>query len=198
MDGCLLHGDGNSKHDFVEIKSWLQHKPDLLAKLIDTLINASEIYLSEQIKAGAECLQLFDSWSGLLAGEDFRRWVIEPTRLLVQRMKARYPHIPIIGFPREAGEGYKAYIRETGVDAMSIDQSLDLQRAKNTLQTIKPLQGNLDPELLVKGGDDMRAGLRNIMETFGPKHIVNLGHGVVPQTPVEHVEDLVKFMRDFA
>ena len=189
--------DGNSKNDFIKAKAWMKEKQDLLAKLIDVLVDASEDYLSHQIEAGAECLQIFDSWSGLLSASDFRRWVIEPTRMLVGRMKARYPHIPIIGFPREAGEGYAPYIRETGVDAVSIDQFVELNYAKNDLQKVKPLQGNLDPALLVKGGDEMKAGLEKIMSVFGPKHIINLGHGVVPQTPVEHVAELVKCVRAF-
>ena len=189
--------DGNSKNDFAKAKEWVKHKPQLLDKLIDTLIDASEIYLSKQIEAGAEALQLFDSWSGLLVADDFRRFVIKPTQQLVKRMKARYPHIPILGFPREAGENYAPYIRETGVDAVSIDQQVNLDFAKRELQIIKPLQGNLDPDLLVKGGADMKTGLEKIMTTFGMKHIVNLGHGVVPQTPTEHVAELVKFIRDF-
>ncbi len=189
--------DGNSKNDFALAKTWAKEKPDLLEKLINKLIDASEIYLSEQIKAGAEALQLFDSWSGLLSASDFHRWVIKPTQKLVGRMKARYPHIPILGFPREAASGYAPYIRETGVDAVSIDQHVDLNFAKNELQIIKPLQGNLDPDLLVRGGAEMKAGLEKIMKTFGPRHIINLGHGVVPQTPTEHVAELVKFVRDF-
>jgi uroporphyrinogen decarboxylase len=168
-----------------------------LDKLIKTLIDASEIYLSQQVEAGAECLQIFDSWAGLLSVEDFRRFVIEPTKNLVMRMKKRFPEIPIIGFPREAGENYAPYIRETGVDSVSIDQHVDLDFAKNQLQTVKPLQGNLDPDLLVKGGQPMRDGLADIMNKLGTKHIVNLGHGVVPQTPPEHVAELVKFVREF-
>lgn len=189
--------DGNSKNDFAKAKQWVKEKPELLKQLIEILITASEAYLGKQIEAGAEALQIFDSWSGLLSAEDFRQWVIEPTMLLVKRMKERFPQIPIIGFPREAGAGYAPYIRETGVDAVSIDQFVDLATAKRDLQTIKPLQGNLDPELLVKGGEDMKTGLRNIMTTFGTKHIVNLGHGVVPQTPTEHVAELVKYVREF-
>jgi len=189
--------DGNSKKNFAEAKLWVKNKPDLLATLIEHLIDASEIYLSHQIDAGAECLQIFDSWSGLLSANDFRRWVIEPTKILVARMKAKYPHIPIIGFPREAGQAYEAYIRESGVDAVGIDQQVDLDYAKKVLQPIKPLQGNLPPEWLVEGGAAMKAGLEKIMRTFGTKHIVNLGHGVVPQTPPEHVAELVKFVREF-
>lgn len=189
--------EGRGKTGFPKAKAWVKEQSKLLQKLIETLIDASEIYLGQQIDAGVEVIQIFDSWSGLLVGEDFQRWVIEPTRELVRRMKTKYPHIPIIGFPREAGRHYKDYLTQTGVDAMSLDPSVDVQRAKVELQTLKPLQGNLDPELLVKGGHDMFIAAEKIMTTLGPNHIFNLGHGVVPQTPPENVADLVKFVHAF-
>lgn len=189
--------DGSSKQDFAEAKRWVREQPEQLEKLIAILIDASFDYLAAQIEAGAEALQIFDSWAGLLGGDDFNRWVVAPTRSLVARLKARYPEIPLIGFPREAGEGYARYIRETGVDAMSIDQSVDLAYAKRELQSIKPLQGNLAPEILVQGGQAMLDGLDRIMKTMGRQHILNLGHGVVPQTPPDHVAALVQHIRDY-
>ena len=188
--------DGRGKTGFPKARMWAKENPALLKKLIDRLVDASEIYLSQQIDAGVEILQIFDSWSGLLAGEDFKNFVIEPTRDLVRRMKTRYPHIPVIGFPREAGIHYSAYLEQTGVDAMSIDQSLDLEEAK-ALQSIKPLQGNLDPALVVRGGKDMLSAAEKIITTLGPCHIFNLGHGVVPQTPPENVAELVQFVQGF-
>jgi uroporphyrinogen decarboxylase len=189
--------DGNSKTDFAKAKTWVEKNPESLMRLINVLIDASETYLSSQVDAGAEILQIFDSWAGLLKSQDFRRFIIEPTQKLVGRLKKKYPHIPIIGFPREAGEGYHAYIRETGIDAVSIDQHVDLDYAKSELQSVKPLQGNLDPELLIKGGPDMRGALAAILTKLGPTHIVNLGHGILPQTPLEHVAEMVKFVREF-
>lgn len=189
--------DGSSKDGFSKTKQWVKKKPETLELLIDRLISASETYLSRQIMAGAEALQIFDSWAGLLSEKDFQRFVITPTAKLVKRMKTKFPNIPIIGFPREAGAGYMPYIRETAVDALSIDQTVDLDIARNDLQSAKPLQGNLDPELLVKGGQVMKAGLRNIMTKMGTKHIINLGHGVVPQTPVQNVAELVQYIREF-
>jgi len=189
--------DGNSRSHFSKTRSWAQDKPELLDKIIHTLIDASEKYLVSQINAGAEVIQLFDSWAGLLSGQNFTRFVIEPTRLLVERIKKIHPSIPIIGFPREAREGYGPYIRETGVDGLSIDQSLDLDIAKRDLQSIKPLQGNLDPSLLVKGGKEMQEALAQMLTKMGPCHIANLGHGVVPETPVEHVRDMVNFVQAF-
>ena len=187
--------DGNSKNDFKRAKEYAQTKPEFLDKLIRILTDASEQYLSAQIESGAEVLQLFESWAGLLSGADFRRFVIEPTRELVRRIKAKYPHVPIIGFPREAGDGYTPYIRETGIDAMSIDQHVDLETARRDWQSIKPVQGNLDPEILLKGGAPMRAAIEKILTTLGPQHIMNLGHGILPQTPIAHVEELIRIVR---
>ncbi len=188
--------DGNSKGNFVEARLWAREKPEQLQKLIDILAEASLDYLSAQIEAGAEVIQIFDSWAGLLEGDLFDRWVISPTRKLVAKFKERHPHVPIIGFPREAGKKHRDYITKTGVDCMSLDQSVDLAYAKE-LQAIKPVQGNLDPAVLVRGGDEMKMAAEKILNTLGPKHIFNLGHGVVPETPPEHVAELVKIVRDW-
>jgi uroporphyrinogen decarboxylase len=193
---CYIIG-GTSRDGFGEAKNWAREKPEKLEKLIGVLLDASITYLSAQIVAGAEVIQVFDSWAGLLKGEDFARWVIEPTRKLVTALKAKHPHIPVIGFPREAGKGYKDYIRQTGVDALSIDQHVDLGYAKKELQSLKPLQGNLDPALLVAGGAAMRNGTEKILTALGPRHIFNLGHGITPDTPPEHVAELVKIVREF-
>ncbi|MDE1900642.1 MAG: uroporphyrinogen decarboxylase [Alphaproteobacteria bacterium] len=190
--------DGNSKNDFTAAKEWVREKPQDLDALIAILIDASEKYLSAQIEAGAEAVQIFDSWAGLISGDDFTRFIIGPTRELVSRIKKNYPDIPIIGFPREAGDDYEPYIRQTGVDALSIDTKVDIQWAKRQLQPVKPLQGNLDPDLLVRGGEDMKNAARHIISTLGPRHIFNLGHGVVPQTPPEHVAELVSIIRNFS
>jgi uroporphyrinogen decarboxylase len=189
--------DGTSKTGFADARRWVKDQPETLQRLVSILVDASEVYLGQQIKAGAEVLQIFDSWGGLLQGPDFRCWVIEPTKELVRRIKAKYPHIPIIGFPREAREDYLPYVRETGIDGLSIDQAVDLDWAKMQLQPHATLQGNLDPALLVQGGEAMKQGLKKILTAMGPKHIINLGHGVVPQTPPEHVVDLVAFVRQF-
>jgi uroporphyrinogen decarboxylase len=186
--------DGTSRNDFVLAKSWAREKPEHLGQLIALLLDASEHYLCRQIEAGAEILQIFESWAGLHAGQAFERWVIEPTRELVSRVKKKYPHVPIIGFPREAGMHYPDYALKTGVDCVSIDQHVTLDKAREW-QSIKPLQGNLDPLLLVKGGDDMRRAARAIMDKLGPGHIFNLGHGVVPETPLAHVSELIALLR---
>ncbi|MDX2028475.1 MAG: uroporphyrinogen decarboxylase [Alphaproteobacteria bacterium] len=188
--------DGTSRNDFHAAKQWAVNNADNLDRLINILVDASELYLSAQIRTGAEIIQIFDSWAGLLDGEMFHRFVVKPTQKLVQRLKEKHLHIPIIGFPRAAGENYRGYAQATGIDALSIDQDIALGYAKE-LQGIKTLQGNLDPALLVKGGDAMKSGIEAILKTLGPRHIFNLGHGVVPQTPPEHVAELVKIVRSF-
>ena len=189
--------DGKGKTNFTRTQTWVKEKPELLQKLITRLLDASEMYLGAQIEAGAEVLQIFDSWAGLLSGTAFARFVIEPTQELVARMKKKYPQVPIIGFPREAREGYVPYVRQTGVDALSLDSSVELNFAKRELQSVKPLQGNLDPALLVQGGSEMIKTMENILSTLGPLHIANLGHGVVPESPPEHVTELVRFIQNF-
>lgn len=189
--------DGNSKSNFSNAKRWAHEKKEALDKLIGILVSASEIYLSQQIEAGAEVVQIFDSWAGLLDAEEFQRFVINPTQKLVRILKAKHPRVSIIGFPREAKEGYHPYIRQTGVDAVSLDYDVSLAYAKHELQTIKPLQGNINPALLVEGGAAMKKALDELMRTLGNKHIINLGHGVVPETPPQNVADFVEHIRNF-
>jgi uroporphyrinogen decarboxylase len=170
---------------------------DFLASFFDILHNATLDYLSRQIEAGAEVIQLFDSWAGLLDDAGFRNFCIEPTRKLVSALKLKYPSVPIIGFPRGARpENYRRYVTETGVDALGIDEKITLNFARDELQTVKPVQGNLAPELLVEGGEAMRRGVEDIMRTLGKNHIFNLGHGVPQTTPLENVEELIKIIRE--
>jgi len=189
--------DGNSQNNFTQAKRWAKEKPLQLQKLIDILSDTSFQYLSGQIDAGAEVIQLFDSWAGLLEGDLFDRWVSEPTRKFVSRLKEKYPHIPVIGFPRGARNKYRDYILQTGVDGLSIDPDVDVNYAKTQLQKVKPLQGNLNPALLVKGGEDMKKATEKILGTLGFKHIFNLGHGVTPDVPLEHIAALVKIVRNW-
>lgn len=188
--------DGTSQTGFSNSLQWLNFLTNDIKKLFQIIIESSENYLCSQIEAGAEVLQIFDSWAGLVEGEMFLQAVIGPTRELVRRIKARHPKIPIIGFPRQASlSDYAAYARETGVDAVSLDQNVPLVYARDKLQTIKPVQGNLAPELLVAGGSPMLKALETLYATLGPAHVINLGHGVLPSTPPEHVAELVNFVR---
>ncbi|HUY68982.1 MAG TPA: uroporphyrinogen decarboxylase [Alphaproteobacteria bacterium] len=189
--------EGKGKNGFSKALQWAQEKPEWMERLVAVLIEASEKYLLSQIAAGAEIIQVFESWAGLLDGDLFARWVTGPTRELVARVKKAHPGIPVIGFPREAGGNYENYARQTGVDVVGIDQHVDLGYAKEKLQPLKILQGNLDPGLLAKGGEDMRAAAEKILAMLGPRHIFNLGHGVLPQTPPAHVAELARLVHAY-
>jgi uroporphyrinogen decarboxylase len=188
--------EGGSSRDFARVKRRAFAEPEAFALLIDAIVGASVTYLSGQIEAGAEALQLFDSWAGVLPEAEFRRWVIEPTRRIVEALKARHPEVPIIGFPRGAGLLYEAYARESGVDAVSLDPTVPLGWAREHLQARLPVQGNLDPMLLVVGGAPMEQAVQRIREELGRGPLVfNLGHGILPETPPEHVAALVELVR---
>jgi uroporphyrinogen decarboxylase len=187
--------EGGGTREFARVKRFAFADPDGFAALIATIEEATVEYLLGQVAAGAQALQLFDSWAGVLAEADFRRWVIEPTRRIVERVRARHPETPIIGFPRGAGLMYPAYVEEIGVDAVGLDTTVPLEAAA-ALQRVKPVQGNLDPQLLVVGGTELDRGIDAILAALGEGPFVfNLGHGIVPNTPPEHVARLVERVR---
>jgi uroporphyrinogen decarboxylase len=188
--------EGGSSRDFAAAKRLAFADPENFSRLVGVLANATADYLIGQIDAGAEVLQLFDSWAGVLDEAEFRRWVIAPTGAIVAQVKARHPRVPIVGFPRGAGMMYADYARETGVDAVSLDAGLPLAFAQ-AMQARLPVQGNLDPQLLVVGGEAMRRGARAIVAALGGGPFVfNLGHGIVPETPPENVAELVRIVRE--
>lgn len=189
---------GRGSPDQGAAKSWAYRAPDEFQKLIDLLVEATILHLSAQVEAGAEVLQIFDTWAGSLPEPQFRRFAIEPMKRIVKAVKTRYPTVPIIGFPRGAGPLVTEYVRETGIQAVSLDTGMSLKWARDEVQTLTCVQGNLDPLLLVAGGDEMRRGVSHIFEMIGKKpFIFNLGHGIVPQTPPEHVAELVELVRGF-
>ena len=190
--------EGHGRTDGQIIRSWVNEEPENFTKLIDLLTVTIAEYLIEQVKNGAEVLQIFDSWSGMLKGSEFRRWIIEPTREIVARVHAVSPEVPIIGFPRKAGDGYVRYVSETSVDGISLDQSVSLKWAKTQLQPICTVQGNLNNEILLGGGSRLDCEVREILETLGDgPFIFNLGHGVLPETPPEHVERTAELIRSW-
>ena len=153
-------------------------------------------YLSGQILAGAETVQLFDSWSGSLAPTEFERWVIAPTARLVDRLRSLHPGIPVIGFPKGAGGKLAAYARETRVDVLGLDETVDPLWADKALPKGLPVQGNLDPLVLLAGGDALKSEVERILDAFaGRPHIFNLGHGILQDTPIAHVEDLMMLVK---
>ncbi|MEO8546884.1 MAG: uroporphyrinogen decarboxylase [Sphingomicrobium sp.] len=170
--------------------------PGRFAAIIERIEVVTFDYLSGQIQAGAEAVQLFDSWAGSLAPAEFERWVIGPTARLTERLKARHPGIPVIGFPKGAGGKLGAYARETRVTAIGLDETVDPAWAHKELPKRLPVQGNLDPLALLAGGEVMRSSVRRILDALGERpHIFNLGHGILQETPIAHVEDLMALLK---
>ena len=180
--------EGGTSRDFRRVKSWSYRDPSGFSALIELLTEGTIEFLSGQIDAGAELVQLFDSWAGTLPEPAFARWVIEPTRRIVAALKHRYPDHPIIGFPRGAGILYEQYLLETGVDGIALDATVPASYAHERLQPVATVQGNLDPVLLVCGGDALELAVREVRRSLGGgPYVFNLGHGVLPDTPVEHI-----------
>lgn len=188
--------EGGSSRDFAETRRFMAADPMGFALLVANLVEATAAHLVYQAKAGAECLQLFDSWVGVLSGEEFERWCIEPTRAIVERVRQVVPGVPLIGFPRGAGPNYARYAKATGVDGLSIDERVPLDWARDALQRMCAVQGNLDPETLRAGGAAMEAGVLAILAALGNgPFIFNLGHGVLKETDPANVERLAELVR---
>jgi uroporphyrinogen decarboxylase len=183
--------EGGSSRDYEKSKSWAYDDRASFAQLIDILVNVTSDYLLAQIEAGVDAVQIFDSWAGTLAAGELQSWSLAPIAEIVRRIKSRYPETPVIVFPRGAGVSYLDYAERCGCDALSLDQSVPVAWAARELQPRKVLQGNLDPLLVVQGGDAMRLAAENILKTFGRgRFLFNLGHGILQTTPPEHVAEL--------
>jgi uroporphyrinogen decarboxylase len=166
------------------------------AAIIDLLTEATIEYLSAQVEAGAEVIKIFDSWAGSLKGADFQDFALEPARRIIAGLRARHPGLPIIAFPREAGEGYVGFARATGADCVAIDNSVSPEWAAAHVQVDGCVQGNLAPHHLVTGGDALAAETRRVVEAFaGGPHIFNLGHGITPDADPANVEVMLKAIR---
>lgn len=187
--------DGSGRTQFTKARALAHENSPVLDAIITRLSDATAAHLIAQLDAGADAVQIFDSWAGLLPPEQFRRFVIAPTQRIVAAIHARHPRAPIIGFPRNAGALYEAYFVETGVNALCIDQNVPLTQA-HALQARGPVQGNLDPAVLVAGGAALDRAVADILATLGQRPFVfNLGHGILPETPLAHVERLVRLVR---
>ena len=188
--------EGESSRDFAAVKGWAFSDERGFGELVDVLVDATAEHLAAQAEAGADALQIFDTWAGVLPHAQFVRWCVEPVGEIVSRVRRRCPGVPVIGFPRGAGMGYETYARATGVDAVGIDGSVPLHWAASDLQDVCAVQGNLDPVLLSVGGDAMAAHTREIVSVLGKGPFVfNLGHGVLKTTPPENVSALVAAVR---
>ena len=172
-----------------------QH-PELFGRLIDRLVQASIDYLDRQLDAGVEAVQIFDSWAGVLPALEFEQWCLKPVAAIVAGLRQRRPDARIIGFPRNATSHLAGYAQATGVNMVGLDTSVAPQFVRAVVADAVPVQGNLDPLALIAGGERLDASVRHILETFrGRPHIFNLGHGILPQTPIEHVERLLRVVR---
>ena len=188
--------EGGGSREFAHVKSWAFSDPGSFQELIDILVNATTEHLLAQVDAGADVLQLFDTWAGVLPEDEFAKWCIAPARQIVSRIHDVHPNLPVIGFPRGVGLQYVRYIIESGVDGVSIDSSVPLEWAVEELQSRCAVQGNLDPVMLLAGGDAMIAATRKIVSALGSQPFVfNLGHGVIRDTPPDHVSALVEAVR---
>lgn len=189
--------EGGTSRDFHRVKAWSYRDPAGFAALVDAITAATLAFLALQIEAGVEVVQLFDSWAGALSPNGFVRWVIAPTKRIVTELKIRFPNIRVIGFPRGAGLLYERYVAETGVDAVGLDTSVPADYARDRLQPRIAVQGNLDPVLLLTGGVEMRRAVRELRRTLGgAPYVFNLGHGILPETPPEHVAELARILAE--
>jgi len=190
----MVAGQGSKDHHAA--RSLAYRDPMAFQSLIEAIEAASVEYLLGQIDAGAEAVQLFDSWAGSLSPAQFERWVIAPNARITAAIHVARPGVPVIGFPKGAGAKLPAYARETGVDALGIDETQDPRWIHANLPADMPVQGNLDPMLLLAGGPALDQGVRDVLAAFADRpHVFNLGHGIDKETPIAHVEQVLQILR---
>ncbi len=187
---------GHGTNDQLPARLLAARQPEIFQRLIDCLVDASAEYLIGQLRAGADVVQIFDSWAGILGEAEFERWVVAPTRRIVDKVRAAVQDARIIGFPKGAGLQLKGYATATRVDALSIDWTVPVSYAREKLQPHVTVQGNLDPVVLLAGGTGLDAAIDGILGGLrqGP-FIFNLGHGILPETPIPHVEQMIRRVR---
>lgn len=190
---------GKGTPDQAPARLFAYRQPELLQRLIDRLVEASVAYLGRQIDAGVEAVQIFDSWAGVLPAGEYERWCLTPIKAIAAGVKRRHRNVKVIAFPRGVGARLSAFADEAGTEALGLDSAVDpLWGARNIPQGVV-VQGNLDPLALVAGGAPLEASVGRILAAFrGRPHIFNLGHGILQQTPIEHVAALIKLVRDRA
>lgn len=190
----MIAGEGSKDQGPARLLAY--RDPARLQAIIDAIIAHSVDYLRGQIDAGAEAVQLFDSWAGSLAPDQFEKWVVAPNATITAALKQSHPDVPVIGFPKGAGAKLPAYARETGVDAVGLDESLDPVWAHASLPQGMPVQGNLDPLLVEAGGPALPTRVKAIIAAFEDRpHVFNLGHGIGQFTPIDHVHQLLAALR---
>jgi uroporphyrinogen decarboxylase len=191
----MVAGRGSKDHG--ETRSFAYADEGAFQAIVDAIVATTIEYLDRQIASSVEAVQLFDSWAGSLSPAQFERWVIAPNAAIVAELRARHPAVPIIGFPKGAGSKLPAYVRETQVDAVGLDETVDPRWADTELPVGLPVQGNLDPMVLMAGGPPLDIAIDRIVSAFPDRpHVFNLGHGIGQFTPVCHVETLVQRVRE--
>jgi uroporphyrinogen decarboxylase len=190
----MIAGHGTSDQEPARLFAY--RHPDAFDDLLQVLVKASAEYLIRQLKAGVDAVQIFDTWAGILPPEEFARWCIAPMRRIILAVRDEIPDARIIGFPRGAGTMLERYVTELPVNAVGLDWMIDKTFARERIQKIRPVQGNLDPVALTAGGEALDRAVDDVMRAFsdGP-FIFNLGHGITPQTPIENVERMLKRVR---
>jgi len=192
--------DGQGGGGFPVAVRTMRQQPTRFGKLIDVLVDAVSLHLSAQIEAGAEVVQVFDSWAGLLGEDEVKQWCLAPLLRITAEVARRHPNVPVMLFPRQVGRSALVHLAEDGrAAALSLDQGQDLQWAASALQPRTVVQGNLAPETLLAGGESLERETRTLLEALaGGPHIFNLGHGVLQGTPPEHVAALVAQVRAYS
>jgi len=190
----MIAGEGSREQ--ADARRMAYSDPGAFGEIIARIEEVTLGYLTGQVEAGAEALQLFDSWAGSLSPGQFEQWVIAPTARLVASLKERHPEVPVIGFPKGAGGKLASYVRETGIASVGLDETVDPVWAAKALPERFPLQGNLDPLALVAGGEALESAVKRILDAFaGRPHIFNLGHGILQDTPIANVERLIALVK---
>jgi len=190
----MIAGQGTA--DQAPAKQLAAREPQAFQHLVDVLVEASADYLARQLEAGAEVVQIFDTWAGALQANDFERWCVQPTKRLISKLRERKPGAKVIGFPRGAGKNTPRYVDETGVDAVSLGNEIDRTFARDQIQSRVPVQGNVDPLALLEGGPALDREVDAVLQAFGSGPLIfNLGHGILPQTPIAHVERMLRRVR---
>ncbi len=190
---------GSGSLDQLPARQFAYRHPDAFAELIEVLVISSVTYLTRQFEAGVDAVQIFDTWAGVLPPDEFRRWCIEPCARIIAGLRETFSEARVIGFPRGAGTKLRQYAAAVPVDAIGLDWMIELGFARDEIQRLRPIQGNLDPLALLVGGAALDRSIDVILEAFasGP-FIFNLGHGVLPETPIAHVERMIARVRGAA
>jgi uroporphyrinogen decarboxylase len=187
---------GHGTPDQQPARMFAYDDPEAFAGLIDKLVDTSAAYLVRQLQAGVDAVQIFDTWAGVLPAEEFVRWCIGPAQRIVAKVRSQVPDAKVIGFPRGAGAGLLRYVEDVPVDAVGLDWMADPAFVRDQIQWRVPVQGNLDPLALLAGGSALDRGVDNILAAFSERpFIFNLGHGILPQTPIAHVEQMIARVR---